>query len=139
LGHSRRYGDVRSLVVIDGTEHYHVRPRPCVCGLPASDPQTTGTTAAAPVSVELANMTHVRPPKSRYSRCNGSARKLLPGRFAWFLSDRNFRERQHRTGDSIVSSAPRFLLDCRRIARSPEEFLQLGDVGVAPQLPCRRQ
>ena len=29
------------------------------------------------------------PPKSRHSGCNESARKLLPERFAWFLSDRN--------------------------------------------------
>jgi hypothetical protein len=40
-------------------------------------------------SIDLANMTHVRPPKSRHSGCNESARKLLPGRFAWFLPDRN--------------------------------------------------
>jgi hypothetical protein len=33
-------------------------------------------------------MTHVRPPKSRHNGCNESARKLLPGRFAWFLSHR---------------------------------------------------
>src|SRR6266849_9470731 len=71
--------------------------------------------------------------------CNESARKLLPGLFAWFLSDRNFREGQRRTGDSIVSSARRLLCDRQRIAGSPEEFLQLGEVGVAPQLARRRQ
>ena len=71
--------------------------------------------------------------------CNESARKLLPGLFAWFLSDRNFREGQRRTGDSILSSARHLLRDRRRIARSPEECLQLGEVGVGPQLPRRRQ
>src|SRR5262249_42639820 len=40
--------------------------------------------------------------------------------------------------NSIVSSARRFR-DGQRIARSPEEFLQPGEVGVAPQLTRRRQ
>jgi hypothetical protein len=39
--------------------------------------------------VDLANMTHVRPPKNWHTGCCESARELLPGRFAWFLSDRN--------------------------------------------------
>jgi hypothetical protein len=32
-------------------------------------------------SVDLANMTRVRPPKNRHNGCNESAGKLLPGRF----------------------------------------------------------
>ena len=77
---------------IHNTGHYHGRPRP-VC-LPPSCIRSANNghrrcSSGVLTLVDLANMTHVRPPKNWHTGCCESARELLPGRFAWFLSDRN--------------------------------------------------
>jgi len=62
---------------IDGAGHYHVRPRP-VCLWPSCVRSANNghnrSSSGVPVSVDLANITHARSSKSRYSRCNGCAR-----------------------------------------------------------------
>jgi len=58
---------------IHNTGHYHVRPRPVLLvAVLRPDLQTTGA-AYVLASVDLANLTHVRPPKRLQRTCAESA------------------------------------------------------------------
>jgi hypothetical protein len=118
---------------IHNTGHYHVRPRPvCLppsCALSANNGHSRRSPCVL-ASVDLANMTHVRPPMTRHIDCNKLASDPRPGCWPGFLFDRSLAK--DLAGKSWIL-APRMLK--HRVVRNHSSWVGRNTGHAEPRSP----